>query len=434
ISLQIGARERAAFAAERIELKRIETRLLAELARAENYRDGLAALPADWLELAGASGAAVIADGEIKVVGVVPPIEHLGRLAVWLQNHKVDEVFASDFLAEHWPDAEMLADTAAGVLAISISQIHASYIVWFRPEVVRTVTWGGDPRKKAATPLQPLSPRASFETWKERVRLRSDPWREAEIETARDFRNAVISFVLKRAEEKAELTEALQRTNKELESFSYSVSHDLRAPFRHIVGFSELLGERATNLDDKSRHYLDSIKDAALSAGRLVDDLLNFSHMGRTSLTLTRVDMDKLVREVRYSLAPDAEGRDIEWDIQRLPTAWGDGAMLRQVLTNLIDNAVKYTRDARPAKITITGEERARDTLYRISDNGVGFDMTYVDKLFGVFQRLHRVEDFEGTGIGLALSKRVIDRHGGDIFAEGTLGAGAAFTFVLPKR
>lgn len=435
VSLQIGARERAAFAAERIELKRIETRLLAELARADNYRNGLAEHPSDWLELAGASGAAVIAEGEIKVVGATPPIEHLSRLAAWLQNRKVDEIFASDNLAKHWPDAEMLAETAAGILAISISQIHASYIVWFRPEVLRTVTWGGDPRKgNAGAAAQPLSPRASFERWKEQVRLRSNPWREAEIETARDFRNAVISFVLKRAEEKAELTEALQRTNKELESFSYSVSHDLRAPFRHIVGFSELLGEREKSLDEKSRHYLDSIKDAALSAGRLVDDLLNFSHMGRTSLNLTRVDMDKLVREVRHSLEPDAEGRAIEWDIQRLPPAWGDGAMLRQVLANLLDNAIKYTRDAQPAKISITGEERARDTLYRVADNGVGFDMAYVDKLFGVFQRLHRVEDFEGTGIGLALSKRVIDRHAGDIFAEGTPGGGAAFTFVLPKR
>ncbi len=434
VSLQIGARERAAHAAERIELKKVEAGLLAELARAENYKAGLLENPAAWLGLTGASGAAVIADGEILVAGDTPPMEHLVRLAAWLKRLKVDEVFVTDMLSQHWPDAELLSETAAGALAISISRIHPSYIVWFRQEVVRTVAWGGDPRKTPVDPHQPLSPRASFETWKEKVRLRSAPWRESEIETARDFRHAIVNFVLKNAEEKAELTEALQRTNKELESFSYSVSHDLRAPFRHIVGYAELLSDREQSLDDKSRHYLDSIKDAALSAGRLVDDLLNFSQMGRASLTMTRVDMDKLVREVRMSLEPDAAGRDIQWEIDRLPPAWGDGPMLRQVLVNLIDNAIKYTRDATPAKIGITGEERSRDTLYRISDNGVGFDMAYVGKLFGVFQRLHRVEDFEGTGIGLALTKRVIDRHGGEILAEGTPNGGATFTFVLPKR
>jgi light-regulated signal transduction histidine kinase (bacteriophytochrome) len=219
-----------------------------------------------------------------------------------------------------------------------------------------------------------------------------------------------------------------------LEAFSYSISHDLRAPFRHIAGYAELLGERLTDLDEKSRHYLDSIVEAARSAGQLVDDLLNFSQLGRTSLFRTKVDVSKLVSEVILAVAPDLEGRNVEWRVGDLPPAWADGAMLRQVFANLIDNAVKYSAGRDPAVITIDGEDRVDEVAYTVSDNGVGFDMAYVGKLFGVFQRLHRAEEFAGTGIGLALSKRIVNRHGGSISAQGELERGVTVGFTLPKQ
>ena len=252
---------------------------------------------------------------------------------------------------------------------------------------------------------------------------------------ARAFRSAIQDFVLKRAEERAELTSQLEAINRELESFSYSISHDLRAPFRHIVGYAELLSEREQkNLDKTSRHYLQSITDAAMSAGRLVDDLLHFSQLGRASLSMGRVDLAKLVSEVQRTLDPDLHGRVIDWKIEPLPQAWGDSAMLRQVFQNLIGNAIKYTQPRERAEISISGEDLGEVIRCTVSDNGVGFDMTYVAKLFGVFQRLHRTEDFEGTGIGLALVKRIVDRHGGTIEDRGAVGQGASFTFTLPKR
>ena len=174
--------------------------------------------------------------------------------------------------------------------------------------------------------------------------------------------------------------------------------------------------------------------EAAVSAGRLVDDLLNFSHLGRANLSRSRVDMNKLVAEVRRSLAPEAEGRTIRWEIGALPAAWGDPTLLRQVLMNLIDNAIKYTRPRDEAVISISGQHREGESLFTIKDNGVGFDIAYGEKMFGVFQRLQREEDFEGTGIGLALARRVIDRHGGRIWAEGELGHGASFFFSLPAQ
>ena len=230
------------------------------------------------------------------------------------------------------------------------------------------------------------------------------------------------------------MSDELQRSNKELEAFSYSVSHDLRAPFRHIVGYAELLEEREADMSSTSRHYLNSIRDSALSAGRLVDDLLAFSRLGRSSLSRARVDTAKLFEEVRRSLEPEWRGREVEWRVSPLPTAYGDPSMLRQVLLNLVDNALKYSRGRTPAVITVAGETLADQVVITVSDNGVGFDMAYVDKLFGVFQRLHRTEDFEGTGIGLALARRIVERHDGRIWAEGELGRGATLRFALPRR
>jgi light-regulated signal transduction histidine kinase (bacteriophytochrome) len=434
LSMQIAARERSTHAAELIELKRIEAGLLTRLTGAASFQSSLTADPQTLLDLTRAAGAALYFEGKVQLMGETPPEATVIELAEWLGAERDEPVFVTDHLASLWPAGAQVAEQASGVLAVSISQIHPSYIFWFRPEVVQTVTWGGQPAK-AVEPLGGrLHPRKSFAAWKEQVRMHSAPWRPAEVEVARDFRSAVLTFVMQRAEERAELTDELQRANKELEAFSYSISHDLRAPFRHIVGYAELLSERETALNERSRHYLDSIIDAALQAGRLVDDLLNFSQLGRAQLMRTRVDLNKAIDEIIRSYDSDLAGRKIEWKIAKLPIAWGDGSLLRQAMTNLIDNALKYSRDRDPAVITIDGEEREDDILCRVADNGAGFDMRYVAKLFGVFQRLHRVDDFPGTGIGLALTKRIIDRHGGRIWAEGEVDRGATFFFTLPKR
>jgi light-regulated signal transduction histidine kinase (bacteriophytochrome) len=440
LALQVSGRRRIDESAERIALKQAETELLARMSQSDTFQHALAMYGPLWLRLTNATGVAVVSDGQVTFAGATPTRPQTAELASWLQNQRVTEVYATDSLAAAYPPAAEFSDKASGLLAAPISQLHSSFVMWFRPEVVQTVAWGGDPRKPpGANPQERLRPRVSFELWKEQVRLTSTPWTGPEIESARDFRNAVVNFVLRRAEERAELTEQLQRSNKELESFSYSVSHDLRAPFRHIVGYAELLQEREGEISGVSKHYLANIIDAALSAGRLVDDLLNFSHVGRTNLTKHRVDMNKLVEEVRRSLQPDVEGRDIDWRIDVLPPAFGDPALLRQALLNLVGNAVKYTRGRTPAVIELKGwveteGDNVGSATYEVRDNGVGFDMAYAGKLFGVFQRLHRAEEFEGTGIGLALTRRIIDRHGGDIVAEGRPGEGARFQITLPPQ
>jgi PAS domain S-box-containing protein len=225
----------------------------------------------------------------------------------------------------------------------------------------------------------------------------------------------------------------LAMVNQELEAFSYSVSHDLRAPLRHIHGYVEML-RAATDgqLSEKALRYLRTIGDASLEMGQLIDDLLAFSRVGRTEIRRTSIDLNELVQDVIRRLEMAITGRSIVWQIAPLPSVIGDASLLKHVLTNLVDNALKYSRTRDPAQIEIgcAGEEAGRAVLF-VRDNGVGFDMQYADKLFGVFQRLHRPEEFEGTGIGLATVRRIVGRHGGRVWAEGTLDEGATFFLTL---
>jgi light-regulated signal transduction histidine kinase (bacteriophytochrome) len=227
-------------------------------------------------------------------------------------------------------------------------------------------------------------------------------------------------------------TRELEEANRELESFSYSVSHDLRAPLRHIMGFAQLLQKRAAgNLDPALRGYVDAISEAAQEGGKLVDDLLSFSRMGRAELRRSTVSLDELVADVRRDVMAEAAGRSITWKVGALPSVDADPAMLRLVLRNLLANALKYTRPRDEAIIEINAERSPSEVHVWVRDNGVGFDMRYVDKLFGVFQRLHTAEQFEGTGIGLANVRRIVSRHGGRAWAEGVPGEGATFHFTL---
>ena len=230
--------------------------------------------------------------------------------------------------------------------------------------------------------------------------------------------------------------ELLQAANKELEAFSYSVSHDLRAPLRHIDGYAALLSKTAgESLNDKARRYLQTISDSAKQMGQLIDDLLVFSRMGRQEMLRSTVNLNQLIKTVIHDLRLDLQGKTISWTIRVLPDVPGDPAMLRQVFANLISNAVKFTATRPEPHIEIGALQRTPGemTLY-VRDNGVGFDMQYVNKLFGVFQRLHRNDEFEGTGIGLANVRRIIHRHGGRTWAEGALDHGATFYVSLPMK
>lgn len=250
--------------------------------------------------------------------------------------------------------------------------------------------------------------------------------RTAELKAAQDE-------LKKRNLELLRRTVQLESLNHELEAFSYSVSHDLRAPARRIDGFLTLaLEHHGPKLDDEARNFLDRALRSAREMGVLIENLLAFFRMGRAAMQETDFDTNLMVGEIVSDIKNDCPDRTIEWNIRPLPQIHGDPNLLKQVWVNLISNAVKYTRPRVPAKIEIGCLQKPSENQFYVKDNGVGFDMKYSSKLFGVFQRLHRVDEFEGTGVGLANVRQIISKHGGKVWAEAKPGEGATFYFTLP--
>lgn len=254
-----------------------------------------------------------------------------------------------------------------------------------------------------------------------------------EAKEQRDRAEHALEILRQKEEALQAAVQQAEAANKELEAFSYSVSHDLRAPLRHVSGFVQLLvNEAQASSDEKIVRYAGIISAAAEKMGRLIDDLLSFSRAGRVPIQVGPVSLDELVAACRAELEPEMHGRIVEWDVGELLQVKADQKLLRQVFANLLDNAVKYSRHRQVAKISISARQEKNEIVVCVRDNGAGFDMKYADKLFGVFQRLHREDEFEGTGIGLANVQRIIARHGGRVWAEAEVEKGAAFYFSLP--
>jgi chemotaxis family two-component system sensor kinase Cph1 len=439
LALCIESREDAADLQFRLEVRRLMVSTLAGLTQGSDFIANLSNVFPELLRFARATGVAVVVDERILTFGDTPEQDDIQDLVDWLTLHDHGDVFHTDNLSSVYPLGGRITRNASGLMAVPISRIHKHYLLWFRPEYVRTIEWAGNPHDKlvqasAAGVSLNLSPRTSFAAWRETIHGTSLPWHAGEVELTLEFRTALLGLALERAEQMAALAGELTRSNKELEAFSYSVSHDLRAPLRHIVGFADLLIESSGSEDAQMRQrFLKNIKEAARLAGKLVDDLLSFSQMGRAALRPTTVDMNDLVGACIDKLAQETRDRHIEWDVGALPKVWADPTFLHLALFNLLSNAVKFTAQRDPAVIRVTAEDHPHETVFHVADNGAGFNMEYVHKLFGVFQRLHRMEDFQGTGIGLANVRRIVERHNGRVWANSTLGESATFSFALPK-
>jgi PAS domain S-box-containing protein len=298
-------------------------------------------------------------------------------------------------------------------------------------ELLRTNRWEGELKKNKADGTQVVV----ASRWSLRRDQRELP--VAILETNNDIteRKRREEEIQGLNQELAKRSVELESINKELEAFAYSISHDLRAPLRHMASYAELLKKKVSSIvDEKSNHYMAMILDSAKRMGNLIDDLLAFSRIGRAETQNTRFNLAQIVKEALTEVRQDTEGRNIAWKIGALPEFYGDRSMLRLVLVNLFSNAIKFTRTRAQAEIEIgciNGNKE--DLVVFVRDNGVGFDMKYVNKLFGVFQRLHDSDAFEGTGIGLATVQRIIHRHGGKVWAESVVDSGATFYFSAPR-
>ncbi len=422
---------------QRLRARSLQTVLLERMTREVDFVSGLLEPEPGLLELVHAHGAAIHFQGRTLVVGTAPNDEQLAGLFEWLGTRAGEEVFVTDRLASEYPEAEAFRDVAAGLIAASLSRGRNNSVLWFRPEVVQTVNWSGNPTKpvEVANGELWLHPRTSFELWKETVRGRSLPWKPYEVEAAAELRKAIIDVVLQRSEELLKLNTELARSNVELDAFAYAASHDLKEPLRGIHNYTTLvLREVGGSLPEATRSRLDTVVRLTQRMESLINSLLHYSQVGRMELSLRETDLNEVLAQVLELLKPRLEEARMEVRLPRpLPSARCDRVRIAEVFTNLITNALKYNDKAdKWVEIgAVPDGDEARFTFY-VRDNGIGIKPEYHEAIFRIFKRLHGRDKFGGgTGTGLTIVKRIIERHEGRLWLESTPGQGSTFFFTL---
>ncbi|MEO1053654.1 MAG: ATP-binding protein [Bacteroidota bacterium] len=419
------------------DFSKVQSDLFNQMTENWDIAEGLTERSTNLLDLNSSSGAAIVTNDSIRLVGSTPDEGMVRELVEWLKNDaEIDEIYQTDRLPLLYTPAQQYKDKASGLIAISISPQGDEYLLWFKPEVIQTVDWGGNPEK----PVEPagdglqINPRKSFEKWSQQIENRSLSWPKHEITLAKELRNNIIQIIREKHNEVQSLTSTIEKVNNELDSFSYSVSHDLRAPLRSIDGFASiLLDDYGQALDKEGTSLLKDITDSVGKMEQLIDDLLVYSRVSVIEKFYNVFDLRPLVEEVYRDLRKAEKDKQLDFEILDLPKVYGDRTLLRQLLVNLISNAIKYTGKVNKPMIQVGSlpESKNQHIIY-VKDNGIGFSNDHASKLFGVFVRLVKDKDFEGTGVGLAISRQVVERHHGKIWAEGIKGQGATFFFSLP--
>jgi light-regulated signal transduction histidine kinase (bacteriophytochrome) len=437
VSAQLAVKEDAEGEEYRGRLREVRERLLQRMSAEGDLARGLAG--DDLLELTGAQGAAIVQDEACTLVGATPPAEAVRRLVAWLRAHTDAEVFHTDRLSALYPEAEAYKDVASGLVAVATTRAQGGrYVLWFRPEVLRTVDWGGDPRKpvEAEMPSGQLSPRRSFELWREVVKLRSLPWRPWEIDAARLLREAILAVVVRRAEELTRLNAELERSNADLDAFAFVTSHDLKEPLRGIHNYATFLMEDYGEvLDEAGLEKLRTLVRLSQRLEDIVESLLEYSRLGRADLVVEPTDLNPVLASVLDMLKLTRSADHAEVTVRGpLPVVPCDPTQAELLFANLITNAVKYN-DKAEKRVEVGHLEPAdgsgRPVLY-VRDNGIGIPEKHRHAVFRMFKRLHGRDKYGGgTGAGLAFAKKVVERHGGAIWVESTPGEGSTFYFTL---
>jgi len=417
----------------------IRSRLFEQMSANWDITEGLIKSNPNILDLNTGSGAILYIDKKLYIKGKTPDKNQILQLIEWLHQKKSTSIFHTNALVKHWAAASQFADVGAGILAVQISDQAEDYLIWFKPEEAQTVTWGGNPKKaivKTAEGIR-LSPRKSFEQWKEKVTHTAIDWAGHEIDIALSLRNDIKDFIIQKYQEAKRINLELTEAYEELDSFSYTVSHDLRAPLRIISGYSEILQEDYEDkLDDYGKEVLNTIISSTGKMNTFINDILAFARLGRHQLSINSIDLIQKAKEIWAELIEFEPGeRKIELTLpEQIPTIYGDHTMIHQLILNLLSNAVKYTRSNPAASINIETSIEGDYCVISIGDNGIGFDIKHVDKIFMPFNRLVSDADYEGTGVGMAIAKRVVDKHKGKIWVESKKGEGTTFYVELPMK
>lgn len=458
VSLQHQAAEDKEHLRWQLQMEGVHRQLLAAVSHDGDLSQLVTGSPSllDAVDAGLARGAAICQGGRWMCVGETPSEEQLDELAQWLLekpefHSPTRPLFATDNLAAHYPGGEALLDVAAGLLALPLSRSQRSAVMWFRPQILRTLNWGGNPHDKPLVtgPHGPrLSPRASFELFVESVRGHAQPWQSAELSSALRLRVLLMEHVVARSEKLAALNAELLRSNDVLDSFSYVVSHDLKEPLRAINKQVKHLHDDAEQDAVHRRSKLESVMRLTERMDGLLDSLLHFSRVGRATLSLVDCDLNQVVAEALEMVGSRASDSGAEFVLPRpLPHALCDWVRCREIYVNLLSNSLKYNESARKRVEIgwIAPGEGSPDTavrpdahgqvVYYVRDNGIGIDPKHFEQVFRMFKRLHGRDAYSGgSGAGLAIVKKLVELHNGCVWIDSARGQGATFYFTLPAE
>jgi light-regulated signal transduction histidine kinase (bacteriophytochrome) len=432
-------------------LKLLQSEFVASIAQAEDLKAALTHPAPRLLDLVSAQGVAVCLEDEMTLIGATPTIEQVEALMQWVNEQTDEFLFHTDSLPKHYLPALEYKETASGLLLLRISPMRRYSILWFRPEVLQTITWAGDPQaSRQVTPdgQTVLSPRRSFEQWQETVRLTSLPWKASELENAKDLRSAIVGIVLTKADELAHMNRELERSNRELESFAYAASHDLKEPLRGIHNYATFLMEDyAELLDEAGIDRLQTLVKLTQRMESLIDVLLKFSQLGQAELQRQPTDLNALLKQVIRVFRISQPQATIEVRIPRpLPTVNSDPVLVSEVFSNLLSNAQKYNDKANPwvevgyfqadelaaTQPNLTRAQPLNRLVFYVRDNGIGIRERHLETIFRLFKRLHPQTMYGGgTGAGLTIAKKIVERHGGQIWVESLPAEGSTFYLTL---
>ncbi len=411
--------------------------VLSEYIEKENYIiDALTSKSITIKDITTATGAVVLFDNQLVTVGNTPTRDQINGIVKWLKVNMQDSVYYSHRFPEIYFPAKSFSFLASGILACVLSKELSELIIWFKPEQQQTINWAGKPDKdveQGADGLMQLSPRRSFESWTEIVKNTSARWSNEEVSAVINIREQIVYAVNRKANDIRQLNERLKLAYEELDTFSFTISHDLRTPLSSIKSYSELLITSNKSLDDRAKQILGRIIAGTDKMNFLIKEILNYSRVGRADLEMSPINMTNLIGEIKKELTAAFNLPDLEIEIGETPDINGDATMISQVFTNLLNNAVKYSSRSTPPKVSIEGSVNGDEITYTVRDNGVGIDVNYYSRVFELFKRMDNVKDYEGTGVGLAIVKRIVEKHEARIWFESTLGVGTIFYIAFKK-
>ena len=387
-------------------------------------------------DIISSTGVAVLFEGQISTKGIVPGEEQLRALFKWLKKTMDDTIYYTHSLPEVYHAAREYKAVGSGIVASIISRDMEEMIVWFKPEQITTINWAGDPNKpavKGEDGLLNLSPRHSFETFAEMVENTSVKWRKAEIANVIKIREKIITAINKKAGEIRLLNERLKKAYEELDTFSYTISHDLRTPLTSIKSYTELVIATNKSLDEQGKKMLGRVVAGADKMAFLINEILKLARVGRAEVDFEPIDMGHLIEEISREVISSLNAAHVNVKLGELPTIMGAQPLITQVFTNLIGNAVKYSAASVNPEVMIEGKIAGDEVIYKVSDNGIGIEVDHHDKVYELFKRMDNVKEYEGTGVGLAIVKRIVEKHKARIWFESELKVGTVFYIAFKK-